>query len=220
MDGNGRWATARGMPRIEGHRRGAQTAKKILAKADALGVEYITLYAFSTENWQRPADEVGGLMLLLEIFLRDQRTELVAGGTRLRIIGDISRLPAPTLSELNKTLEATRHLTRRHLTLALNYSGRDEMVRTANKLIAAGKPVDWNAIAQSLDTADIPDPDLVLRTSGELRLSNFMMLQAAYSELAFSPTPWPDFSEEEFEQIIMGFGKRERRFGKTGAQLK
>lgn len=220
MDGNGRWATAKGLPRLEGHRRGAETVRKILDKADDLGVEWITLYAFSTENWGRPEDEVKGLMLILELFLKNERAYMIKKETRLRVIGDVSRLPAATLGALNDTLKATEKFTRRTLVLALNYSGRMEMVRAANKLIASSKPInDWAQIEAALDTAGMPDPDLIIRSSGEMRLSNFTMLQGAYSELAFSPTPWPEFTEAEFEEIINNFGQRERRFGKTSAQV-
>jgi len=220
MDGNGRWAKAKGLPRIEGHRRGAETARKILDKADELGIQIITLYAFSTENWQRPAEEISGIMALLESFLKIQRSYMVKKETRLKIIGDISKLPTSTQEELRKTLEATKGFSRRILVMALNYSARDEITRATNKLIAAGKSATWESIAAALDTAEIPDPDLVLRSSGEMRLSNFMMLQSAYSELFFSPTPWPEFTGEEFERIIRDFGSRERRYGKTGEQVK
>jgi len=220
MDGNGRWAKARGLPRLEGHRRGAETARKILEKADQLGVEIVTLYAFSTENWQRPADEVKGLMIILETFLKAQRAYMIKKQTRLQVIGDLSKLPESTRAELGKSLETTKDFSRRTLVLALNYSARDEMTRVTNRLIAAGNPVTWESIAGNLDTAGLPDPDLILRSSGEMRLSNFLMLQAAYSELFFSPTPWPEFTEEEFENIIREFSTRERRFGKTGEQVK
>jgi len=219
MDGNGRWAQSKGLPRLEGHRRGAETARKILDKADELGVEIVTLYAFSTENWQRPAEEVNGIMFILEFFLKDQRAYMVKKQTRLKIIGDTSRMPASVQKELQKSLEATASFTRRTLVLALNYSGRDEIVRAANKLISADKPVDWASLEKTLDTSGIPDPDMILRSSGEMRLSNFMMLQSAYSELYFSPTPWPEFSTEEFERVIRSFGSRERRFGKTSQQI-
>ena len=221
MDGNGRWATARGLPRLEGHRRGAETVRKILDKADEMGVEIITLYAFSTENWGRPTEEVKGLMAILEFFLKHERAYMVKKKTRLRLIGDIAKIPAGPRRELEKTMEATKKFSRRTLVLALNYSGRDEMVRAINTLIAEGKPLkSWEDLAAALDTAEIPDPDLILRSSGEMRLSNFMMMQAAYSELAFSPTPWPEFTTKEFEEIIKNFGRRERRFGKTSAQVK
>jgi undecaprenyl diphosphate synthase len=220
MDGNGRWATARGLPRLEGHRRGADNVVKILDWADTLGVEIVTLYAFSTENWGRPQEEVNGLMRLLEVFLQAQLGLMIKRQTRLRVIGDLSRLPVPTRKAMEDALAKTECFSRRTLVLALNYSGRDEMVRAVNKLVAAGKPISgWNDVAQVLDTADIPDPDLIIRTSGEMRLSNFMMLQGAYSELYFSPTPWPDFTQEEFSNIIAEFGSRQRRFGKTGAQI-
>ena len=220
MDGNGRWAKSRGLPRLEGHRKGAETARKILDKADALGIEIITLYAFSTENWQRPAEEVKGLMILLETFLKAQRAYMIERQTHLKVIGDLSKLPDSTQKEIQRTFEATKNFSRRTLVLALNYSARDEITRATSKLISTGKPVTWETIAASLDTSGIPDPDLILRSSGEMRLSNFLMLQAAYSELFFSPTPWPEFTEEEFEEIIRNFSTRERRYGKTGEQLK
>jgi undecaprenyl diphosphate synthase len=220
MDGNGRWAKARGLPRLEGHRRGVETVKNILRKSDELGVEFVTLYAFSTENWNRPAEEVNGIMNLIEMLARDQRSEFIKKQTRLRVIGELERLPKPTRDELQKTMEATQSFSRRTLVLALSYSGRDEMVRAVNKLLAQGKPVgSWEDISGALDTAGIPDPDLIIRTSGEMRLSNFLMLQGAYSELFFTPTAWPDFSGEQLEKILASFGQRQRRFGRTGDQV-
>ncbi len=215
MDGNGRWAQAHGLSRLEGHRRGAEVARRILDKADELGIEIVTLYAFSTENWGRPDDEVRGLMGILELFLKNQRAYMIKKETRLRVIGDISAIPQGPRRELEKTIEETRNFSRRTLVMALNYSGRDEILRAVQKLQAQKlAPQSWDQLAAALDTAELPDPDLILRTSGELRLSNFLLLQSAYSELAFSPTLWPDFSEEEFEKIISDFSHRERRFGK------
>jgi len=219
MDGNGRWAQKQGLIRLDGHRRGADTANKILDKADELGVEIVTLYAFSTENWNRPEDEVSGLMHLLEHFLKSQQGKLIAKQTRLRAIGDISKLPTKTREALEQTIEMTKDFTRRTLVLALNYSGRDEIVRTIEKLRASDRPTTWELVEQNLDTAGIPDPDLLIRTSGEVRLSNFMMLQCSYTEFYFSDTPWPDFTPEFFEQAIRSYQSRERRFGKTSAQI-
>jgi len=220
MDGNGRWAQKQGLIRLDGHRRGADTAKKILQKADEMGVEVITLYAFSTENWGRPEEEVNGLMGLLERFLHEQSADLVKKETRLMAIGDIEKLPEKTRGALKEVIAQTKDFRRRTLVLALNYSGRDEIVRAVEKLRGTDQAITWDAIEGALDTAGLPDPDLVMRTSGEMRLSNFMMLQSAYSELFFSDVAWPDFTPDLFEQAIRSYQTRERRFGKTSAQVK
>lgn len=219
MDGNGRWAQKQGLIRLDGHRRGADTANKILDKADELGIEIITLYAFSTENWNRPDDEVNGLMHLLEHFLKSQRNKLMEKQTRLKAIGDISKLPAKTREALEQTIEMTKDFTRRTLVLALNYSGRDEIVRAVEKMRQSDEPTSWELVEKNLDTVGLPDPDLLIRTSGEVRLSNFMMLQCSYTEFFFSDVPWPDFTPELFEQAVDSYRGRERRFGKTSAQV-
>jgi undecaprenyl diphosphate synthase len=226
MDGNGRWAKKRGLPRIEGHRRGVETVRKIVEAAGDQGVRYLTLYAFSAENWKRPAAEVNALMLLLQRFLRSELDELVAKKIRLHTIGRTTELPAAVRKELDRTLEATAGFTEHHLILALNYGSRTEFSDAAAayaREVAAGRedPADcsYEKLARHLYTADIPDPDLVIRTSGEMRISNFLLLQAAYAELIFTPVLWPDFSAEDFRSALADFASRERRFGATGEQL-
>lgn len=227
MDGNGRWAKKRGLPRIEGHRRGVETVRTILQAAKDTGVRYLTLYAFSAENWKRPAAEVNALMLLLQSFLRKETKELVAQKIRLHTIGRTQELPAPVRKELEHALQATAHFTERHLVLALNYGARTEIVDAAAayaREVAAGRedPAEcsFEKLARHLYTAGLPDPDLVIRTSGETRISNFLLLQAAYSEFLFTPVLWPDFSADDFRAALADFARRERRFGATGDQLK
>ncbi|HLP08870.1 MAG TPA: isoprenyl transferase [Opitutaceae bacterium] len=227
MDGNGRWAKKRGLPRIEGHRRGVETVRTILQAAKETGVRYLTLYAFSAENWKRPAAEVNALMLLLQSFLRKETKELVAQQIRLHTIGRTQELPAPVRKELERALQATAHFTERHLVLALNYGARTEVVDAAAayaREVAAGREdpaqCSFEKLARHLYTAGLPDPDLVIRTSGETRISNFLLLQAAYSEFLFTPVLWPDFSADDFRAALADFAGRERRFGATGDQLK
>ena len=224
MDGNGRWAKQRGLPRLEGHRRGAARVRDIVNACGDLGISYLTLYAFSSENWRRPADEVDGLMRLLDHFLSNELDTLVSKRIRLRVIGDVSRLPANIRARLDDAFARTRGFTERCLTLALSYGSRDEALRAVRGLMAdaaAGRldpaKLDWEAFASRLDTAGMPDPDLVIRTSGELRVSNFLLLQAAYAEFFFSRKLWPEFDRAEFEAALDDFARRERRFGATEA---
>ncbi len=226
MDGNGRWAKKRGLPRIEGHRRGVETVRKIVEASSQCGVRYLTLYAFSAENWKRPAAEVNALMLLLQRFLRSECDELVAKKIRLHTIGRTAELPSAVRKELDRALQATAHFDEWHLVLALNYGSRTEIADAAAayaREVAAGREdpaaCSYEKLARHLYTASIPDPDLVIRTSGETRISNFLMLQAAYAELLFTPTLWPDFSADDFRSALADFANRERRFGATGEQL-
>jgi undecaprenyl diphosphate synthase len=227
MDGNGRWAKKRGLPRIEGHRRGVETVRTILQAAKDTGVRYLTLYAFSAENWKRPAVEVNALMLLLQRFLHNETKELVAQKIHLHAIGRTQELPAPVRKELDRALQATAGFTDRHLVLALNYGSRTEIVDAAAayaREVAAGREdpakCSYEKLARHLYTAGLPDPDLVIRTSGETRISNFLLLQAAYAEFLFTPVLWPDFSADDFRAALADFASRERRFGATGDQLK
>ena len=227
MDGNGRWAKKRGLPRIEGHRRGVETVRAIVEAANLTGVRYLTLYAFSAENWKRPAAEVNALMLLLQRFLRSECDELVEKKIRLHTIGRTHELPASVRKELDRALAATAGFTERHLTLALNYGSRTEVVDAAAayaREVAAGRenPAEcsYEKLARHLYTTGLPDPDLVIRTSGETRISNFLLLQAAYAEFLFTPTLWPDFTADDFRAALADFAGRERRFGATGEQLK
>lgn len=227
MDGNGRWAKQRGLPRIEGHRRGVETVRGVIDAARELGIRYLTLYAFSVENWQRPQDEVGALMGLLEYFLKRETATLVKNKVRLLTIGRPQELPAAVRRQLDAAIAATACFTDNTLVLALNYGSRTEVVDAARAYAAALadgtvnlNDNSWDTFARHLYTADIPDPDLVIRTSGEYRVSNFLLLQAAYSEFVFTPVAWPDFTKADLVSAIEAYGKRERRFGKTSEQLK
>ncbi len=220
MDGNGRWATNRGWPRLVGHRKGAERVKQIVRAAPEIGIEWLTIYAFSTENWKRSTEEVLGLMSIFARYIEREADRLAADGVRMRFIGDRSKLDAK-LQRLMTGIEArTANLTRLNLTVAINYGGRDELTRTIRHLAteaAAGRldpaQITDAMISQHLDTANIPDPDLVIRTSGETRTSNFLPWQAAYAEYEFTETLWPDFTIEELVAILARFGHRDRRFG-------
>ena len=227
MDGNGRWAKSRGLPRIEGHRRGVETVRTTTFAARDLGVKMLTLYAFSVENWKRPQDEVGALMGLLEFYLKKELATFVRDGVRFRTIGRTDEMPANIQKLLRKTVEETSHFTGYTLVLALNYGSRTEVVDAARAYaaaVAAGKEKlndsSWATFSRYLTTADMPDPDLVIRTSGEQRVSNFLLLQAAYAEFVFTPVLWPDFTKADLAAACAEFAKRERRFGLTSEQLK
>ncbi len=226
MDGNGRWAKSRGLPRVEGHRRGGDSVRNVLKGCQKLGIEYLTLFAFSAENWRRPADEVGALMQLLVKFLRRETAELVRRDIRLHVIGQWQDLPPAARRGLERSLAATARCRGRHLTLALSYGSRQEIAAAARAYAEAVQRGEedpstctWERLARYLFTADLPDPDLIIRTSGESRLSNFLMLQGAYAELYFSPVPWPEFGEEQLAEAVACFQRRERRYGLTGEQL-
>ena len=220
MDGNGRWATQKGWPRLAGHRKGAERVKEIVRCAPDLGIRWLTIYAFSTENWKRSTEEVLGLMSIFARYIEREADRLAAESVRMRFIGDRTRLD-PKLQKLMSGIEArTAGFSRLNLTIAINYGGRDEIIRAARKLaedVAAGRlsPQDVTdaAITERLDTADLPDPDLVIRTSGEVRTSNFLPWQAAYSEYEFTDILWPDFTPDVLASIVARFGNRERRFG-------
>ncbi|MDP4777402.1 MAG: isoprenyl transferase [Opitutales bacterium] len=226
MDGNGRWAKERHLPRIEGHRRGADAVKRTLSAAQKFGVKNITLYAFSVENWNRPKDEVDALMSLLDRFLQDQLPELIKRKIRLRVVGRFSELPENIQNRLHQAEEATAAFDEYTLGLALNYGSRTEVVDAVKAVAQAARAgvididkLDYETFRPFLYTRDMPDPDLIIRTSGEFRLSNFLMLQSAYSEIHFTDTLWPDFSEEHFEAALKDYASRERRYGKTTQQL-
>ena len=220
MDGNGRWATERGWPRLVGHRRGAERVREIVRACPDLGIRWLTVYAFSTENWKRSTEEVLGLMAIFARYIEREADRLAAEGVRLRFIGDRSRLD-PKLQAMMAGIEArTAPFSRLNLTVAINYGGRDEIARAARavaRAVAEGRmspdEVTEAAMARFMDTADLPDPDLVIRTSGETRTSNFLPWQAAYAEYEFTPTLWPDFGPQELAAIVARFGNRERRFG-------
>ena len=220
MDGNGRWAKKRLLNRVNGHERGSETVRTIVRTCRQIGISYLTLYAFSTENWQRPKVEIEALMALLKKFLQSERKEMVENNIRLRAIGQINRLPNKVREELDRTMAATSELTGMNLILALSYGGRAEiirMVRDVAEKIKDGmvdpEAVNEELISEHLYTRDIPDPDLLIRTSGEMRISNFLLWQIAYTELFVTNTLWPDFNKEEFLQILKDFAARVRRFG-------
>src|SRR5436190_5855050 len=228
MDGNGRWAAARGLPRAEGHRRGVDALRRVVRAANELGVLYLTIFSFSSENWSRPATEIGDLFGLLRRFIRNDLATLHRDGVRVRVIGEREGLEPDICALLNEAEELTRDNTRLTLVVAFNYGSRQEIAGAAQRLareVAEGKrdpaSIDADALGQHLDAPDIPDPDLIIRTSGEQRLSNFLMWQAAYSELVFVPIHWPDFDKAALESAIAEYARRERRFGglvaKTGS---
>ena len=227
MDGNGRWAQKKQLSRIEGHKAGLEAAKAVVEACAELGVEVLTLYAFSKENWRRPRREVGELMRLLHNKLKKEREELLKRNIRLNIIGDLEDLPAPIRKTLNNMVEVTRPKDGLMVNLALSYGGRSEIVAGVKKIsaeVAAGKiatdDITPEVFARYLYTRAIPDPDLLIRTSGELRISNFLLWQLAYTELYFTTTLWPDFGKEELIQACLAYQNRERRFGRIAAQIR
>ena len=215
MDGNGRWADRRGLPKVEGHRQGARQVSEVLEAAQEAGVEFLTLYAFSTENWKRPPSEVAALMGLLEEFLDDKLPELMEKNVRLRTVGRPDGPPAGARRNLLAAIKATAGNTAGTLNLALNYGGRAEIVDAVNRILSekpTGK-IDENSFRNYLYAPDIPDPELMIRTSGELRLSNFLLWQLSYAELYVTDTLWPDFGKAEFRKALDAFAGRDRRFG-------
>ncbi|QPC87689.1 isoprenyl transferase [Mesorhizobium sp. NBSH29] len=224
MDGNGRWAKARGLPRLAGHRAGVEALRKTVRAAGELGITWLTVYAFSSENWSRPKTEISDLMGLLKIFIRRDLAELHHSGVKIRIIGDRDGLQPDIRALLTEAETLTRNNRALTLVIAFNYGARDEIVRAARKLaeaIAKGEitadAISSETVGAHLDTAGIPDPDLVIRTSGEQRLSNFLLWQAAYSEFVFQPCFWPDFGRTELEDALQAFAARERRYGGVDA---
>ena len=220
MDGNGRWARSRGLPRAAGHRAGAGAVRRTIEAAVGAGVGWLTLYAFSSENWRRPADEVLELTGLLRHYMRQELAELTQQGVRLRVIGDRARFDVDTRAELDRAERTTMGNTRLNLNIALSYGARDEIVAAARAMAAAAARgeldparLDEAGFERFLSTAGMPDPDLVIRTSGEHRLSNFLLWQSAYAELVFLDVLWPDFSGTDFDQALAEFARRERRFG-------
>ncbi len=220
MDGNGRWAQARGLPRTSGHKQGAEAVRRTLIGAGELGIKYLTLFGFSAENWRRPESEVAALMGLLRVYLRSEIAELHAKGARLRVIGDLGRFAPDIAAMIRQAEELTRPNTRINLTIALSYGGRQEITAAARTLAqeAVAGRLDPAAINEALfetclTTAGMPDPDLLIRTSGEKRISNFLLWQCAYAELFFADTLWPDFDRHHLEEAIVEFNRRQRRFG-------
>jgi undecaprenyl diphosphate synthase len=225
MDGNGRWAAARGLPRVEGHRRGVEVVRRIVRAAGEMGIRYLTIFSFSAENWTRPESEIGELMGLLRRFIRNDLAELHRSGVRVRIIGERDGLAPDIARLLTEAEELTKENENLTLVVAFNYGARQEIARAAKRIaeqVATGalKPadIDVEETARALDAPDVPDPDLIIRTSGEQRLSNFLLWQCAYSELVFVPTYWPDFDRAALELAIREYQQRERRFGGLVAQ--
>jgi len=220
MDGNGRWARSLGRPRTAGHHRGAERVREVVTRSRELGIRYLTLFAFSSENWGRPAAEVSALMGLLSRYLESEPARLRANSIELAAIGNLDRLPSGLQDCLSRAIAATRGLGGMRLTLALSYGARDEITRALRRLVAAegraileDDAITEDSIARQLDTAGTPDPDLVIRTGGEQRLSNLLLWQAAYTELYFTPVPWPEFGASELERALAWYRRRQRRFG-------
>jgi undecaprenyl diphosphate synthase len=216
MDGNGRWAKKRGLPRLAGHRAGTENLREIIKACVEFGVKYLTIYAFSTENWGRPADEVEGLMHILEDVIDQELEELHQQGVQLVHIGQLERLDPSLRNKVKKSIELTKDNHRLTVCIAWNYGGRDEIVCAIKRIIEDGlKPeqICDDLVSDYLFTAGIPDPDLIIRTSGEMRISNFLIWQSAYSEWYVTPILWPDFNRDEFRKALIDFGQRERRYG-------
>ncbi len=221
MDGNGRWAASRGLPRLAGHEAGTSNIRRITQAAGALGIRYLTLWAFSAENWSRPQEEVSGIVRILGETLDRELDELHRQGAQLRHIGSLEGLPTELRNAVLAAIELTRENDKLVLTLAFDYSGRQELLAAIREIVAAGIPpgeIDEATIDRYLFTRDLPDPDLIIRTSGEYRLSNFLVWQSAYSELYFSPVLWPEFGPRDLEEAVRDFSRRERRFGNVSAE--
>ena len=224
MDGNGRWAKNKGLPRLAGHNAGMKAMKKIVDHSDKLGIRYLTVYAFSTENWKRSIAEVSGIFKLLVAYVNSDLKGLIENNVRVTVLGDYASLPDDAVKSLEKTLESTKDNTGLQFNIALNYGGRDELKKAVQQIACrvkegriAPEDITEDTVAEYLYTGkaynDVPDPELIIRTSGELRLSNFLLWQSAYSELVFSDVMWPDFTPEEYEKAIEDYQSRERRFG-------
>lgn len=223
MDGNGRWARQRGLPRIKGHEQGAESVRAVMRAARSSGIKYLTLYAFSMENWSRPKSEVNFLMRLIPKFAEYHEKDLHENKTRLRAMGRLGDLPEKSAAAINAVMKRTEKYKDRHLILALSYGSRTEILDAVRHIagqVKAGilepKDITEETIAGNLYLPDVPDPDLIIRTSGEMRLSNFLLWQASYSELYVTDTLWPDFREEDFQKALEAYGKRQRRFGRIG----
>lgn len=217
MDGNGRWARARGLPRMAGHRAGTENLRRVIEACGEFGIKYLTIYAFSTENWGRPAEEVRGLMSIVEEVIDRELAELDRKGVQLRHIGELSGIKPSLQAKVRHAIELTKNNQRLILNVAFNYGGRDEIVHAIREMIAAGvdpQEVNEELVHRYLYTADCPDPDLIIRTSGELRVSNFLIWQGAYAEWYVTPTFWPDFGREELLEALREYAQRERRFGR------
>lgn len=226
MDGNGRWAKKRGVPRLMGHNAGMEAMKRIVIASSNMGIENLTVYAFSTENWKRSTEEVSGIFKLIVKYVKSELAELVENDVHINILGDYSMLPDDSVKSIDKLLKETEHCDGMNFNIALNYGGRDEIVKAVNELLADREVTDGPGISRDVTEeeisahlytgslhCDIPDPDLIIRTSGEERMSNFLLWQSAYSELMFTDTLWPDFSEDEYREMLNEYTHRNRRFG-------
>jgi undecaprenyl diphosphate synthase len=221
MDGNGRWALSRGLPRLAGHKAGTENLRRVIRSTVEFGIKYLTIYAFSTENWGRPLEEVRGLMFILEDVLQNELDELHKEGVQLRHMGRLERLPGRLQEQVLDAVELTRNNDRLILNVAFNYGGRDEIINAIQHIMKDGVPADEvtdELVSRYLYTKGVPDPDLIIRTSGELRVSNFLIWQAAYSEWYVTPTYWPDFDKEEYRRALETFAGRDRRFGKISPE--
>ena len=220
MDGNGRWALQRGLPRLAGHKAGTENLRRVIRASVEFGVKYLTIYAFSTENWGRPPEEVKGLMYILEDVIDRELNELNKEGVQLRHIGRLEQLSPKLQEKVLEAIEVTKHNKRLILNIAFNYGGRDEIVQAIQRMMKDGVPpekVTDDLVGRYLYTVGVPDPDLIIRTSGELRVSNFLIWQAAYSEWYITPTFWPDFDKEEYRRALETFSNRDRRYGKVSS---
>ena len=227
MDGNGRWAAQRSLDRVAGHQKGADSVRTIVRTSRQIGISYLTLFAFSSENWSRPQIEVEALMILLKNYLGSELQEMLDNNIRFLAIGDLVRLPRDVLATLHETMKKTSHATGMTLTLALSYGGRDDILQAIRRIMShcqdgnlAPKDLNESLFSKYLWTANLPDPDFLIRTSGEMRISNFFLWQLAYTEIYVSSTLWPDFDKEELIQALLSYQDRERRFGLTSEQIK
>ena len=221
MDGNGRWASARGLPRLAGHRAGTENLRRVIRACVEFGVQYLTIYAFSTENWGRPKDEVEGLLIILENVIDQELDELKEEGVQIRHLGHLDKFSPTLRAKIEHSIETTRNNTRLTLCLAFNYGGRDEIVCAIQRIIEEKIPAEQitpELVSDHMFTAGIPDPDLIIRTSGEYRISNFLIWQGAYSEWYITPTLWPDFDREELYKALQAYAQRDRRFGRISSE--
>jgi undecaprenyl diphosphate synthase len=227
MDGNGRWAARKSLDRVAGHQKGAESVRAVVRASRQIGIPYLTLFAFSSENWSRPPAEVEALMFLLRSYLETEVQEMLENNIRLMAIGDLSRLSKEVLATLNETIKKTAHRNGMTLTLALSYGGRDDILQAVRRIMThcqdgalAPRDLDENLFSKYLWTSTLPDPDLLIRTSGEMRISNFFLWQLAYTEIYVTSTLWPDFDQEELVRALLSYQNRERRFGMTSEQIK
>ncbi len=213
MDGNGRWAKERGLARVAGHNEGMKSLREIVRHTSDLGIGYLTVYAFSTENWKRSEEEVSGIFKLLVLYVRSELADLNKNNVKIQLLGDISKLPEDARKAASMAVETTKNNTGLVFNIAINYGGRAEIIQAVNKAVKEGKEQSEESFSKLLYTSDMPDPDVIIRTGNEFRISNFLIWQCAYSEIVISPVYWPDFTPEEYEKCLLEYEKRDRRFG-------